>query len=290
LVVIAIIGVLVALLLPAVQAAREAARRAKCTNNLRQVGLAIYNYESTFTRLPTAGQGTDANLATTFDRHALHTVILPYIEQSTVFDKFDLRIAYNASAQNVAVAKQSIAAYTCPTRAWRRLSTDSEGFGCTDYAPTYYTDLDPVIGSQNKSLRADGALVAGGSRAAQVTDGLSNTIFLVEDNGRDERMHANHIYVDPIDGEKRRIWRWADPDNAIGISKGVNNNKTPIGGPPTCRWDINNCGPCEEIFSFHPAGANVLLGDGPVRLLAENTSFATLRSLITRSGGESVTE
>ena len=125
---------------------------------------------------------------------------------------------------------------------------------------------------------------------AQTTDGMSNTIMVVEDNGRDERMHANHIYTDPIDGQKRRIWRWADPDNAIGISKGVNNNKTPLGGPTSCPWDTNNCGPCEEIFSFHPAGANVLYGDCSVKLLAENTSIATLRALITRAGGEALGE
>jgi hypothetical protein len=178
--------------------------------------------------------------------------------------------------------------YVCPTKAWRRLATDQQGFGCTDYAPTYYTDLDPVTGLQNKALRAEGALVAGGSRIAQVTDGLSNTIFVVEDNGRDERMEANHIYIDPFDGQKRRIWRWADPDNAIGISKGVNNNKSPLGGPTSCPWNTNNCGPCEEIFSFHPSAASVLLGDGAVKLLSENTSFATIRALITRGGGEAV--
>jgi hypothetical protein len=252
------------------------------------VGLAIHNYESTFARLPTAGQGTDAALATTFDQHSLFTVILPYLEQAARFESFDLRVAYNASSQNVAAAKQAIPMFVCPTKAWRRLPTDQQGFGCTDFAPTYYTDLDPATGLQNKTMRAEGGLVAGGSRMAQVTDGLSNTIFVVEDNGRDERMGANHIYIDPFDGQKRRIWRWADPDNAIGISKGVNNNKSPMGGPTTCPWNTNNCGPCEEIFSFHPGTANVLVGDGAVRALGENTSLATLRALITRSGGEAL--
>jgi prepilin-type N-terminal cleavage/methylation domain-containing protein len=293
LVVIAIIGVLVALLLPAVQAAREAARRSQCLNNLRQVGLAVHNYESTFARLPTAGQGTDFSTsppATTFDQQSLFTVILAYLEQGNTFQRFDLSMAYNASAQNISAAKQAIPSFTCPTRAWRNLPTDQQGFGCVDYGPIYYVDIDPATGLQNKAIRAEGALVKGGSRMAEVTDGLSNTIFVGEDNGRDERMQPNHVYIDPIDGQKRRIWRWADPDSAYGISKVVNNNRAPRGGPAACPWDTNNCGPFEEIFSFHPSGANVLLGDGSSRFLNENLAVAPLRALITRGGGESASD
>jgi prepilin-type N-terminal cleavage/methylation domain-containing protein/prepilin-type processing-associated H-X9-DG protein len=289
LVVIAIIGVLVALLLPAVQMAREAARRAQCTNNIRQVGLAIHNYESTFSRLPTAGQGTDFSTSppsTTFDQQSLFTVILPYVEQGNTFQRFDLSFAYNAAPQNIAAAKQPISSFVCPTKGLRLQSTDQQGFGCTDYGPIYYVDIDPVTGLQNKATRAEGALVKGGSRMSEVTDGLSNTVFVGEDNGRDERMWPNHVYIDPVDGQKRRVWRWADPDCAYGISKIVNNNRTPRGGPPTCPWDTNNCGPFEEIFSFHPGGANVLLGDGSCRFLSENLAVAPLRAIITRGGGE----
>lgn len=290
LVVIAIIGVLVALLLPAVQAAREAARKSQCTNNLRQLGLAIHNYESTFTKLPTAGQGTDFSTSpasTTFDQHSLFTVILPYLEQGNTFQQFDLRLAYNASTQNSNAAKQAISSFVCPTKAWRNKPMDQLGFGCTDYGPIYYVDIDPVTGLQNKALRAEGGLVKGGGRMAEVTDGLSNTVFVGEDAGRDERMQANHIYVDPIDGQKRRVWRWADPDCAYGITKVINNNRSPRGGPSGCPWNTNNCGPFEEIFSFHSGGANVLLGDGSVRFLNENLSVPALRAVITRSGGES---
>ncbi len=288
LVVIAIIGVLVALLLPAVQAARESARRSQCTNNLRQMGLAVHNYESTFVRLPTGGQGTDVNSTTTFDLHSFFTTVLPYLEQASTFQQFDLRLAYNASPQNVAAAKQGIRTYVCPTKAWRMSPTDQEGFGCTDYAATYYTDLDPVTGLANKALRAEGALVTGGSRISEVTDGLSNTIFIAEDNGRDERMWSNHVYLDPLDGQKRRLWRWAEPDNAMGISKLINNSKSPLGGPVNCPWNTNNCGPNDEIFSFHAGGANVLMGDGSVRFLSEGQAAATLRALITRGGGEAL--
>ncbi len=290
LVVIAIIGALVALLLPAVQAAREAARRMQCQNNMRQVGLAIHNYESTFTRLPTGGQGTSPTLSTTFDRHSLFTVVLPYLEQGNAFQQFDLRFAYNGSAQNIAAAKQAIATFVCPTKAWRTSPTDQQGFGCTDYAATYYTDLDPVTALPNAALRAEGALVTGGSRLSEVTDGASNTIFVAEDNGRDERMWANHVYLDPLDGQKRRLWRWAEPDNAMGISKLINNNRAPRGGPASCPWNTNNCGPNDELFSFHAGGANVLLGDGSVRFLQETIAAAPLRAFITRAGDEAVSE
>jgi prepilin-type N-terminal cleavage/methylation domain-containing protein/prepilin-type processing-associated H-X9-DG protein len=293
LVVIAIIGILVALLLPAVQAAREAARRSQCTNNLRQIGLAIHNYEINFTRLPTAGQGTNfttSPASTTFDQQSLFTVILPYLDQGGAFQQFDLRVAYNASAQNMAVARQPVQLFVCPGQGWRSQSTDQQGFGCTDYGAIYYVDIDPATGLQNKLIRAEGGLVQGASRMADVTDGLSNTVFVGEDGGRDERMQANHIYVDPVDGQKRRVWRWADPDCAYGISKVINNNLSPRGGPPTCLWNVNNCGPFEEIFSFHPGGANVLLGDGSVRFLRQNLSVAALRALITRGGGEASNE
>jgi prepilin-type N-terminal cleavage/methylation domain-containing protein/prepilin-type processing-associated H-X9-DG protein len=293
LVVIAIIGVLVALLLPAVQMAREAARRSQCTNNIRQIGLAIHNYESTFARLPTAGQGTDFSTSppsTTFDQQSLFTVILAYLEQSNTFQRFDLSAPYNGSTQNINAAKQGIASFICPTKGLRQQATDQSGFGATDYGAIYYVDIDPATGLQNKAIRAEGALGKGGSRMSEVTDGLSNTILAGEDTGRDEKMWPNHVFIDPVDGQKRRIWRWADPDCAYGISKVVNNNRTPRGGPSTCPWDTNNCGPFEEIFSFHPSGANVLLGDGSCRFLNENLSVPTLRALITRGGGEAASD
>jgi len=280
-------------LLPAVQVARESARRSQCLNNLRQLGLAVHNYESSFARLPTAGQGTDFTTmpaSTTFDRQSFFTVILAYLEQGNTSQRFDLSTPYNASTQNINAAKQAIATFLCPTKGWRLLPTDQLGFGCTDYGAIYYVDIDPNTGLQNKQIRADGGLVQGGGRMADVTDGLSNTVFVGEDVGRDERMWPNHVYIDPVDGQKRRVWRWADPDCAYGISKTINNNRSPRGGPATCPWDTNNCGPFEEIFSFHSGGANVLFGDGSSRFLNENLAVPPLRAILTRSGGEAASD
>lgn len=293
LVVIAIIAVLIALLLPAVQAAREAARRTQCRNNLKQLGLAVHNYESTYSRLPSGGQGTNFATnppSTTFDQHSMFTAVLPFIDQANSFQKFDLNFAYNANPQNDAAAKQAIPAFICPSNAWRPSATDQSGYGCTDYGPIYYVDLDPTTGLRDKTKRAEGAMVKGGSRFADVTDGLSNTVLIGEDIGRDERMQANHVYLDPVDSAKRRFWRWAEPDNAFGISMRINNNISPQGGPLTCPWTNNNCGPFEEIFSQHTGGAHIVLGDGSVRFLSENLDLGTYRALITRGGGEVIGE
>ena len=294
LVVISICAILIALLLPAVQAAREAARRTVCRNNLKQIGLAIHNYESTFSRFPSGGQGTDFSKSppgTTFGVHSLFTGILPNVDQGNTYQLLDQHFAYNATPQNISAAKHVISEFICPTNAWRRTPADNDSFGCTDYAPTYYVDIDAARGLRNKHQRAAGALTREYSQHRDVSDGLSNTVFVAEDAGRDERMLPGHVYTDPVDGQLRRFWRWAEPDNAIGVSKGINNNKAPLGGPADCRWTTtNNCGPFEEVFSFHTGGAQVLLGDASVRFLSESTDLTLFRAMLTPAGGEVVAD
>ena len=126
-----------------------------------------------------------------------------------------------------------------------------------------------------------------------IVDGTSNSILLYEDVGRNEKIDGTggppNNYLDPIDGKGRRHWRWAEPDNTSGCSKVVNNNKTPRNGPSTCPWTAHDCGPNNEMFSFHPGGAQLVLADGSVRFLSETVELRVLYSLGTRDGGETVT-
>src|SRR5215831_9607431 len=188
LVVIAIIGVLVALLLPAVQMARESARRMSCQNNMHQQGLALHNHENSTGRFPSGGEGTDFSQSppgTMFDLHSTFTRILPYMEQQNAAVMMDLNFAYNDSRapQNQQAAKTRIKAYECPSNAFAK--PDPSGYGRGDYMPTVYTDIDPNTGLRDKiNSRRNGALALGGTRGAEISDGLSNTIAIAEDNPR----------------------------------------------------------------------------------------------------------
>jgi prepilin-type N-terminal cleavage/methylation domain-containing protein/prepilin-type processing-associated H-X9-DG protein len=288
LVVIAIIAVLVALLVPAVQQVRTAAARTDCANRLRQLGLGIHNYESNTHYLPSSGQGTNYTTSppsVAFELHSTFTMLLPYVEQDHIYRQFDLMQAYNATAGNQAAARNVLSLLICPTNPLRPQPQDVQGYGCTDYAPVYYTDIDPVTGVRNKATRADGGLIIGKSTVQAITDGTSNTIAIAEDVGRNPTM--NMPYPDPLGG-MRQIYRWAEPDCALGISVGVNSNAEPFGGPASCPWTTNDCGPQEEIFSFHGGGAHVVFCDGHIAFLKDQLDPRTLRKLVTRAGGETV--
>ncbi|MEN1681933.1 MAG: DUF1559 domain-containing protein [Planctomycetota bacterium] len=295
LVVIAIIGILIALLLPAVQSAREAARRSQCLNNLRQIGLAIHNYESSFKRFPAGGQGTDypANFpatraSTNFDTHSVFGYVLNYLEQGNIADRMDLTLNYRDSPENLEAARNVVTVYLCPSNQIRDAPADSEGFGAVDYGATYYTDLSPETGERDSTHRADGALTTGGVRVAKISDGLSRTIAVAEDVGRQEAI--NGVAMTTVyrysDGEPRRFWRWAEPDNAFGVSMPINNNSQPFGGPEDCRWTSNNCGPNDEMFGFHPGGIQAVYADGHADFLQEELDPRVLRAVVTRSEGE----
>lgn len=153
-VLIACAGILVGLLLPAVQASREAARRMQCSNNLKQIGLAMHNYHSTYGSFPPAYTMDDSGRRL----HSWRTLILPYIEQQALYDQIDLDKPWDDPA-NLQAAAVAIPAYECPSTPGGQPATT-----------TYVAVVDPsgvFSGSQ-------------GTTFSNIPDGLSNTVLVVE--------------------------------------------------------------------------------------------------------------
>jgi prepilin-type N-terminal cleavage/methylation domain-containing protein/prepilin-type processing-associated H-X9-DG protein len=224
LVVIAIIAVLIALLLPAVQSAREAARRAQCTNNLKQIGLAFHNYESSNSAFPPAGESTyfgttPAQSQFVDGGYSALARALPYMEGGASFNSINFNIyEYNdAMGINLTGSATVVQVFLCPSSTRQPdggrdgvdpndggISAFTGGYGYNDYGPTCYTDIDPFGQSlyassypatpfRNKFSRANGLLKQGKTRIAEITDGTSNTIMIGEDAGRDPRYLSPYI-------------------------------------------------------------------------------------------------
>jgi prepilin-type N-terminal cleavage/methylation domain-containing protein/prepilin-type processing-associated H-X9-DG protein len=332
LVVIAIIGVLIALLLPAVQAAREAARRAQCTNNLKQIGLALHNYESSNTCLPPAGQSTRFSTSPPSSQFVDGEWgplprILGHMEGQSVYDSLNFNLPWtHVTGANFTGCSTVINAFICPSTDRDPGSGRSQpdpncplgnptarntGYGVQDYGAPCYTDIDPqgrtgqagstpVTPFRNDFSRVDGLLKFSMTRLGEVKDGLSNTIAIAEDAGRDSRFIANGKTSSSVpltemwdNGLPRRFWTWAEPDGSFGVSSQINNkyrparentHYPPLASPTRNNNAFNN----DEIASFHPGGANVLFGDGSVKFLKDTTNIVILRSIVTLKGGEVV--
>lgn len=336
LVVVSIIGLLIAIVLPAVQAARESGRRTNCANNLKQIGTAILQFEQSQRRFPSAGEGTDFSVsppATVFETQSAYMQTLAYFEENYLSTASRPEFVYNDAAcpANQAAARVTVPSFLCPSSAFRL--ADPNNYGLSDYMPVVYTDIDPATGTKNPLARRNGALVLGGLPAAKITDGLSRTLIVVEDAARNWEEFSPNMkspYPDPIfsggsalvwDGQKqvpyaqwcaahtlvsrglpagdtptpsgnRAMNRWAEPASAGGISgqansmpgkllPAINGNEIPAGGPHDCPWSQLNCGPNEEIWSWHPQGANVLFCDGSTRFVGEAIDPRVLRKMVT---------
>ncbi|HWL09654.1 MAG TPA: DUF1559 domain-containing protein [Planctomicrobium sp.] len=306
LVVIAIIAILVSLLLPAVQQAREAARMTQCRNNMKQLGLAFHNYHDAHNVFPASYLSDSANAATrndeTYDApngFAWGTMLLPYLDQAPLYNRLRTdRPCWDPVNEEFVTAK--LPAFICPS------ATNSDGpalikrdadtvlarFGLSTYVanagqdePWAYTEVD-------LSPRATGPLYRNSRiRASSVTDGLSNTVFIGE-----------HV---PLLSYK--TWVGVHPEASVchnnpdvfpaatfacdGAATLVNVHSGPAAGEEDLIHPPNS--PLSHVcqmYSQHTGGCNVLLGDGSVRFISQFIHQPTWAALSSCAGGEVIGE
>jgi prepilin-type N-terminal cleavage/methylation domain-containing protein/prepilin-type processing-associated H-X9-DG protein len=321
LVVIAIIAVLISLLLPAVQSAREAARRAQCTNNLKQVGLGLHNFESTNTFFPPSGirgsgmcrpmninVGPNGAILPSGQRASSYvfTHILPYMEQQPLYAAYNITLDFRRADNSTAIATL-IPTLLCPSSPngnKHHVFDDAEGDATACGGP--FTNVRAAVSDYaisngiEANLAASGLVdltsagqfsmlqnVTGGepdniTRISQVTDGLSNTIMMAEDAGRPEYYIGGARRHPTFQPNSGTAGGWADYDTGYTLhSYTYDGSKYP--GP--C---FVSCYNSNEDYSFHPGGGNYLMGDGSVRYIKGTTNIRVYVRLLTRAMGEIV--
>jgi prepilin-type N-terminal cleavage/methylation domain-containing protein/prepilin-type processing-associated H-X9-DG protein len=305
LVVIAIIGLLINLLLPAVQAARETARKLQCANNIKQVALAVQNYESAHKKLPAAGTLADPKEAVYFTwylrvdmqsgtNHSWVTAILPYLEEQVLYDQFDLSLPVTRNPLEPQQAQpQSL---MCPSddalgRWFERREESSERlvrFGKTNiaaFASAFHVD----------SYEASGAFPPYGLQLKQVIDGTSKTLAVAEIRTREHPGDQRGAWALPWSGSSLLAF-----DMHPIVLNRLNKETTPyepdprsLGAtqPPNGSWPdlLYECPekqaalleelPCDDVWdgyisaaprSLHPGGANAAFLDGHVEFLPDD--------------------
>ncbi len=320
LVVIAVIGILVALLLPAVQAAREAARRTECTNNLRQIGLAMHNYHSTHNTFP---PGRFVNPVDTQGRcFSAHAHLLPFLEANTLFGQINFN-ANPEDASNAVAIEQTIPFFLCPSDQHRKLQGNSAVHNYPLNTGTTY----PVSPRNAYGERVTGVffensrigfrdILDGSSQTVCIGetvkseggpstwDGVSKTTGFVLTAGNDNlysgpaltdyatQCHGSGLLLQQTRGSR---WLYGAPGHSM-----YNHMRTPNDRDVDCRGGIPHSIKTDSLWralslnvaarSRHPGGVQTLSCDGHVQFVADSIALATWQALGSRNGSEVVGE
>jgi prepilin-type N-terminal cleavage/methylation domain-containing protein/prepilin-type processing-associated H-X9-DG protein len=301
LVAIAIIGILIALLLPAVQAAREAARRMACANNLKNLGLAAQNYHGDHNTFPPGAVGPLTPAFPQFsglNQHGLGTFLLPYLEQQALADRYRWDASW-FEPLNQPVVNIQLRIWQCPSAEANRIMEGSrttvtpppgELFNgiaaCGDYAGMGSIDLglersgliDPPAGPRDPRGHVEGVFpVNDARRLADILDGSSQTVMIAECAGRPQLWQGRQ----QISNRWLTGGPWAS--RSLLWCRGTSANGTAFPGPCAI-----NCTNDREVYSFHPGGANVVFADGSTHFLKANLDIRNFARVVTYAGGEVV--
>ncbi len=279
LVVIAIIAILIALLLPAVQQAREAARRSTCKNNLKQIGLALHNYNETHSVLPSGWIGVEPGVGANVEYGSgwgWGTMILPFMDQSPLYNQINFSRDINDPIQTTGLVDIVLPAFRCPSDpADNSFELEEEGSPGTVLIRMATANYIGVFGSEELD---DCEIVAPGTncqssgtfyqnsntRFRDVTDGLSQTLFVGE-----RKTDATADWYS--------TWVGAVPEGAETFAR-VLGATDHVPNDPASHFD--------DFSSHHTGGAQFLFGDGRVRFISENIDKTVYQSLSSIRGGE----
>ena len=325
LVVISIIGVLVALLLPAIQAAREAARRTQCLNNLHQLGVAIQTYHDANKKLPSSVRPT----ATSTVRAGSLVFLLPYLERKDLYDRYDFTKSWG-KPENVPVTQNRIGAYECPSSpVLGTLDHEVDGDGpSTPFVPLVaVSDYGVSLGNDPRLASVAAALTppvpVQGSKAmastgndptnglmpknatitfGHVTDGLSNTIAMIESAGRPFVYRRDGQVGADLSKSHLNSGGWCRaasdilfagsnaagdviPGTFVNRTNGEDMGAETYGNPNG--YPVYGTEGSSQPYSFHSGGLNVVLADGSSRFISETVSVGIFAALVSRNGAGS---